>query len=244
MRKSLLIPALLLVGLFQSCNCGTDPVTPGNTTPTDTTGFVSKLSVNVHWTQTEYVPFVTIKIDSAGQPLTIQPGDSMFYLGYNGQIRYNIQGYDSLHMWSESFYEIVDSGTYLFTWKRGTGPSEVKASFSIKLHPFNVTAPAPGAMVQLFNHTNDTVFYRPDGGTEVEAYYSTSDRTHYVGNQNTELDNGKYAIIDCSSSVPSGPGFLFMIRHFVNTLASPAPFKKVDCDYWQSSKHVDVNFRW
>jgi hypothetical protein len=237
MRKSL-IPILLLVvfGLFQSCNCGTDP-TP-STPIGDTTNIFSRMSVKFVAGSPAFSPNMGVQIDSAGHPLSIQKGDTLTCNGFE------IPGVDSLHVWGDGLREVVDSGAYVFTWSRGAGPAQIKASFSIVLQPFDITAPEQGALVDPSTGLNDTVRYTKSSATTVWGYYANSSDTRHAIGENGGADNGTYEIMDLSSAVPRGNGFVYVMRHFVGTLASPAPFKKVSYDYWQSSQHIKLNFNW
>ena len=236
MRKSLIPVVLLVLGVFQSCNCGTDPAPSAPST--DTTSIFSRMSVKVVGGATAFSPYMGVQIDSAGLPLSIQKGDSMSYNGYL------LPGVDSLHVWNAGLREVVDSGAYVFTWSRGSGPAQIKASFSIVLQPFDITAPAQRSTVDPSTHQNDTIRFTPSSAITVWGYYADRSDTHHAVGENGGADNGTYGIMDLSSAVPRGEGFVYVMRHFVGTLSSPAPFKKVSYDYWQSSQHIELNFNW
>jgi hypothetical protein len=228
---------------FESCSEDIQTTQGKNTdtshkNDTGAKGYFSVMSVTIKITSTAFVPFVSVHIDSAGKPLTMLPTDT---ISYNGRV---VLAYDSLNLWSDAFYEIVDSGKYVFTFSRRSGDSTVSSSFTLPLPPFHITGPPDGSTVTLYSHTNDTIFYSPAGGRDITALYRGEYADHGVGNENEEPDSGKYHIIDMSSSLGRGPGYLFLIRHFVGTLTDPGAFKTVNYDYCQSSRHINLVFNW
>ena len=235
-HKLVFFCSLLIVTItLQSCSSGGDTV---GTTPTDTTkhaaGYFSNMSVSISWV-VGYPMIVQLTIDSAGRPLSVLPGDTVWYIANTR--RYGVRRYDTL--WKDALQEeVIDSGEYEFHVQRHVGPDTLSATFSLPVIPFRITAPKPGSFVSRAGHINDTIVYQPAGGREVWILYLDENERPSQWFENSYPDDGRYIFaVDGFSN-----GYAQLLRHFIGDISSPGPFKAVHYDYWEGSKHLALRF--
>src|ERR1051325_9911248 len=94
------LSSVMLIVVLQSCSSGGDTIytTEGDTTKHNA-GYFSNMTTSISWAPGSPM-VIQLTIDSAVHPLSVQPGDTVWYVSYDhndGVKRYDTLWRDALH---------------------------------------------------------------------------------------------------------------------------------------------------